>query len=618
MVVRVTNNFLTNRMLANLNKTLVRLSDLQQQLSTGKLINKPSDNPNVMSLALRMRSSYYTDRQFEKNLDYAQMWLAITESSISSGVDAIANMQTEVIRAGDGALDSESLVAIADGVRETINQLIQLGNSTIGGNYIFAGNETQTNPFKLITGISGTETVEYSGDYGSRMTEISTGELFRYNLDGADVFFAGLESITSYNTVSDATQVLSSQFSSTSPPPSGGNFAGTFTINGKTITVTGTDTLNSLSNKINLADAGVVASIDGNNHLVLESKRGEPIDMSNGTSNIMTALGMYKQVIGEDLGSGITTSTLLSSLGISPETMRIETDSGVGDMFLGSTTSVGALINNINILGIGVTAYVNSDGTGLVVSATSTTSTMEVTNLRKIYGNNIGSGITESTTVASLGLTLGTLEIVNDAVSIEVDLSSAVTIGDVITLMEESGAGVYVKIKGGGNGLNVEDILQISPYLQIREVGGGTTANQLGLLKTSSGTTATDLGIEGEGAADQVEALNIFDTLIEFEELLRSGLATDEDYDRILEELVKEYDYMLQAQSQVGVKVNRLDAEESRLLDAEVDYLELISMIEDADLASTVTNLTMAENAYTASLEATSMILSQSLLDFLI
>ena len=87
--------------------------------------------------------------------------------------------------------------------------------------------------------------------------------------------------------------------------------------------------------------------------LSFSPRGGEPIDMSNGTSNIMTALGMYKQVIGEDIGAGITTGTLISTLGITPETMRIETDSGVGDMYLGSTTSIGALINNINNLGIG-------------------------------------------------------------------------------------------------------------------------------------------------------------------------------------------------------------------------------------------------------------------------
>ena len=243
---------------------------------------------------------------------------------------------------------------------------------------------------------------------------------------------------------------------------------------------------------------------------------------------------------------------------------------------------------------------------------------MEVSDLRKIYGNNIGAGISESTTVASLGLTLGTLEIVNNGSTFQVDLSSAVTIGDVITLMEDSGAGIDVQIKSSGTGLNVDDILQTSPFLQIKEVGAGTTANQLGLLKTNSRNTATDFGIAGEGAANQTEALNIFDTLIEFEELLRSRVATDEDYDRILEELEIEYDYMLQSQSRVGVKVNRLDAEETRLLDAEVDYLELISMVEDADLARTVTNLTMQQNAYTASLEAASMILSRSLLDFLI
>ena len=62
-------------------------------------------------------------------------------------------------------------------------------------------------------------------------------------------FFAQLEAITSYNTVTDASQALSTQLPPNSPPPSGGNFAGTFTINGVTVTVTGTDSLNSLKDK---------------------------------------------------------------------------------------------------------------------------------------------------------------------------------------------------------------------------------------------------------------------------------------------------------------------------------------------------------------------------------
>ena len=168
-------------------------------------------------------------------------------------------------------------------------------------------------PFSEVAGYSQTSAVKYVGDYGSRLAEISSGELFKYNLDPSEVFFSQLEEITSDVSVTDTRATLASQLSP-SPPPSGGNYSGNFTINGKTITVTGTDTLETLKNKINFADADVIAEIDENNKLVIKSQRSELIQMSNGTSNILTALGLQRKVEGTDIGSGITSATPLINL----------------------------------------------------------------------------------------------------------------------------------------------------------------------------------------------------------------------------------------------------------------------------------------------------------------
>ena len=129
--------------------------------------------------------------------------------------------------------------------------------------------------------------------------------------------------------------------------------------------------------------------------------------------------------------------------------------------------------------------------------------------------------------------------------------------------------------------------------------------------------TASDFGIEGEGIVDSPTPSNIFDTILDFEDFLLNGTDTDEYLDDILTRLNESFDYLLRAQTRIGVRTNRLEAELLRLAEVKVQSTRLISLTEDADLAETVTQLTIQENVYTASLSAASRIISVSLLDFL-
>lgn len=616
-MVRVTTNSLTQRILANLNQNLVRYSNLQNQLSTGKRITRPSDNPSDFALSLRLRNSYNRDLRFERNIDRAKTYLDVTESTIASISDAVGDLLVVVQSAGNPSVMQDGRLALAGEVREAFNQILQLANTSFGNNYIFGGNETQTKPFAEVSGFNQAGAVLYSGDFGARLAEISPGELFKYNLDGSESFYANLEVITSDISVTDTRGTLTSQLPP-SPPPSGGNYAGDFTLNGKTITVSGTDTLESLKNKINLANVDVIAEIDDNNKLVLKSQRSEPIQIENGTSNILTALGMQRTVGGSDIGAGVTAATPLIGLvpPLTAEAIEIETDSGSTFIDLSSAVTVGDVLTLINNSGVGVEAYLNSSGTGFEISTTTNSEILEISDVKAIFGTAIGVAMNDQTTLASLGIVPGEVEIVNDSFSAVVDLSSAVTIGDIQTLLQNAGAAFDVSINDAGTGLNISTLLE-SSSIEIREVGAGTTAFDLGIIGTSNEDTATAFGIEGEGSIDRPDPVNLFDAVLDLEDYLLSGTGTDEELNEISDRLTLSFDYLLQARTRIGTRVRRMESETLRLGEVQVQSARLISLTEDADLAETITLLNIQENVYTAALNAASRIITPSLLDFL-
>jgi flagellar hook-associated protein 3 FlgL len=71
------------------------------------------------------------------------------------------------------------------------------------------------------------------------------------------------------------------------------------------------------------------------------------------------------------------------------------------------------------------------------------------------------------------------------------------------------------------------------------------------------------------------------------------------------------------SRSQVGARVNRLDALKSRQDGVSVNLTELLSQVKDVDMASALTNFSMAQTVYQASLKATAQLMQTSLLDYL-
>lgn len=117
---------------------------------------------------------------------------------------------------------------------------------------------------------------------------------------------------------------------------------------------------------------------------------------------------------------------------------------------------------------------------------------------------SLNARLTEHSTVQSLGLNLGTMRIENIGQQHDIDLSTAETIGDVMRMIDDLDIGVRMEISDSGNTLTMLNEVSGSS-MSIGEVGGGSTATQLGIRSMQRSTLLADFN-DGYGV-DTVEGL---------------------------------------------------------------------------------------------------------------
>ena len=170
------------------------LMKTSQQLSTGKRILTPADDPIAAAQVLNISQSDSINTQYAQNRNNAQSGLALSESILGSISGLIQNVRDTAVYAGNGVLMTANERAILAGtVRSQLEELIGQANTTdSSGRYLFSGYQGTTKPF------SQTSTgVEYLGDQGQRMVQVSASRQIALSNSGSDIF----ESIKSGNGV---------------------------------------------------------------------------------------------------------------------------------------------------------------------------------------------------------------------------------------------------------------------------------------------------------------------------------------------------------------------------------------------------------------------------------
>ena len=170
----------------NILRQQARLNQTQLELSTGKKVNKPSDDPSAATQLLKLSALKSNTKQYDRNIDAARNQLELQESVLSNVGNVLQRIRELVIQANNATQSNESRAAIADELYNRIDELLQYANTKDpDGEYIFSGFNSRAPAF-----VKNGANFLYQGDQGERLLQISEDSTIAVRTNGASLFEA--------------------------------------------------------------------------------------------------------------------------------------------------------------------------------------------------------------------------------------------------------------------------------------------------------------------------------------------------------------------------------------------------------------------------------------------
>jgi flagellar hook-associated protein 3 FlgL len=157
-----------------------------QQISTGKRVNLPSDDPLAAAQMIGNQDQSNRADQYLQNIDTLTSQLQTADTALGSAVTAVNQAITLGVQGSTGTLSDANRQQVAQNLLGIQSQLIQLANTSVGGSYLFGGTDTTAPPYALdSTSPSG---VTYSGNTGTNTVQIADGLNLQTNMPGSQLF----------------------------------------------------------------------------------------------------------------------------------------------------------------------------------------------------------------------------------------------------------------------------------------------------------------------------------------------------------------------------------------------------------------------------------------------
>jgi flagellin-like hook-associated protein FlgL len=609
---------------------------MQNELTTGRRLNAPSDDPGDSAIAQQVRKTIEKRSAYADNLNQSKLQLSEVDSTLGDVSDLLLQaQQLASANVGDNITQQERENA-ATVVRSIYSQLVTLGNKSFEGSYIFAGDKMDHPPFE--ENASGVTFVGSSNELQNEVDEAGTARL---QVDGSAVWGALSTRIEGSTTL---TPSLTGNTRLTDM--AGGNGVGVRLgairvsdgTTTKVVDLNGVDTIQDVITAINNAAVGTVtASINAaGDGLELTGGAGDDITVTEiAGGNTAGDLGIRADVssgtglpvIGGALSPRITTLTPLAALnggaGIDTAGLTITNGASSATIDLSTATTVEDMLNAINGSNTGVRAEIKPDGSGIRLLNPTQGSEMRVAENGGTTAADLGLRSFDPTAkLADLNAGKGVRTVdgvdfqIQDAngVAFDVDLGAATgSVQDVIdainTAATTAGAGVTASFATAGNGITLTD------------TSGG--AGTLTLTPQNFSQAATDLGIDQPAAGNviagkdvhQVVAQGVFANVGKLRDAMLSG--DQKAITEAAESLQADYDRVVRIRGDVGAQVQDVEQRQGRLDDQNVATTALLSELEDTDFTEAISKFSLLQTSLQASLQAAGQTQNLSLMDFL-
>jgi flagellar hook-associated protein 3 FlgL len=180
--LRVTEKIITNGVARNINSSMRRIDKRYDELSSGKKLRYPSDDPVRLIGSLRLTDSINQAKQYVDNSNAAIDWLQASDASLEEMDKTLLRLQQIAIASANGDLPQSSFNAYADEVHQLRAHLLQISNTQLGNRFLFSGQQTNRAAYD--------RHYTYQGDDNPVIMEVGPGTALEVSYPGNRVFGA--------------------------------------------------------------------------------------------------------------------------------------------------------------------------------------------------------------------------------------------------------------------------------------------------------------------------------------------------------------------------------------------------------------------------------------------
>ena len=189
MPFRITQESLSRTTLSNIKLNYKKMQEIQEKLSSGKQINRPSDDPSGARKVLGLRTEDLQVQQFLDNTETAKEQINYTSNTLESIQEIFTKIKGLTIQAGNDTLGQSDRKIIANELDELLESVLQNANTDNNGRYIFSGTKTLTSAFTATRDSNGNiSSVSYNGNNEEIKYQIGPDTFIQVNLPGGKLF----------------------------------------------------------------------------------------------------------------------------------------------------------------------------------------------------------------------------------------------------------------------------------------------------------------------------------------------------------------------------------------------------------------------------------------------
>ncbi len=640
-LARVSNLLRTNVATATIASTQKKLLQVQQELSTGRRLIAPSDDAGDAAVAQQLRKTLEKRAAYSDNLNLAKLHLGEVDSTLDDLTNLVREAQSIAAANVGSDVPPDSRIGAAAVVKSLYSQILTLANKQFQGTYLFGGTRQDQPPFVEEAG-----GVKFQGSKQTLSNEFDENTVLNFMVDGDQVFGALSTRVEGSRDLSPALSTVTRLVDLNGATGRGINRGAIALSNGTTTAVvdlSGADTIGDVVNAINSAGVGGITAAIGadGKSLTLSGAPAETIsvnEVGGGTTasdlGILqpTALGAGVALAGQNVGARVTPLTRLTDL--APGSVPpIDLASGftitnglmTATIDLAGATTVEDLINRINGSGTAVRAEINAAGTGINIYNPTEGAELRIGENGGTTAGDLGIRSFEPSSQLSQlnggrGVRLADgndLKITrSDGTTFEVDLSSAVTVQDVIEAINlasggtaAAGAGVQASFAAVGNGIVLTDTAGGAGQLTLANLNFSHALEDLGLDQEAAGNVITGRDVH------PVRAEGLFSNIAKLRDALQTG--DQKAITEASEGLERDYQRLVNLRGQTGARVQELEARTERLEEQNLATRGMLSLLEDADYTDAITRFQTLQLSLQATLQTNGRVLNLSLLDFL-